>query len=106
MTPREAPLVDANRVGVPIQLAVTLAGILVALVVGYFTGQGQWSKEMAGLRSDVRDGFTMLQGDRKADAVRIDVIRRDLDETMRAIKLHEIKIQEDHDAIIILKGQH
>lgn len=103
MTPKDADLVDANNVSLPLQLALTLAGILVALVVGYYTGQGQWSKEMAGLRSDVRDGFTMLQGDRKADAIRMDVIRRDLDEAMRTIKLHDIKIQEDHDELVLMK---
>ena len=65
-----------------------------ALVIGYFTGQAQWKNEMAGLRSDVRDGFTMMIGDRKADGVRIDVIRRDLDDLMRQNKLQDIKIQD------------
>ena len=104
VTPRD--LIDANKVSFPLQLVLTLGGMLLALVIGYFTGQAQWSKEMSGLRSDVRDGFTMLQGDRKADSIRMDVIRRDLDDTMRENKLQNIKIQEDHDAIILLRGRH
>lgn len=103
---KDGDLVDANKVGLPVQLAMTIGGLLVALIVGYYTGQAQWSKEMAGLRSDVRDGFTMLQGDLKSYDIKIDVIRRDLDETMRQIKLQSIKIQEDHDEMILLKGNH
>lgn len=105
VTHSDETLVDANKVGVPVQLALTLGGLLVALVVGYYTGQAQWSKEMAGLRSDVRDGFTMLQGAREVDSIRIDVIRRDLDEAMRQLKLQGIKIGEDHDDLIVMKGR-
>mgnify|MGYP001590214749 CR=1 FL=1 len=104
VTPQRDPLVDATSVGFPLQLVLTIAGLLVAVMIGYFTGQSQWKSEMAGLRSDVRDGFTMILGDRKADGIRMDVIRRDLDEAMRLNKLQDIKIAEDHDALILLKG--
>lgn len=99
MTSSNTPL-DANKINFPLQLVLTIGGLIVAVMIGYFTGQAQWKSEMAGLRSDVRDGFTMLQGDRKADEIRMDVIRRDLDETMREIKLLKVQQQEDHDLLI------
>lgn len=102
VTPKES-LVDANSVSFPLQLVLTIGGLVVAAMIGYFSGQAQWKSEMAGLRSDVRDGFSMIAGDRKADGVKIDVIRRDLDEAMKDIKLQKIQQQEDHDKLILLQ---
>jgi len=101
VTPSTDP-VDATKVSFPLQLVLTIGGLLVAAMVGYFGGQSQWKSEMAALRSDVRDGFTMILGDRKAEQIKSDVVRRDLDEAQKDIKLLKIQRQDDHDELILL----
>lgn len=95
--------VNITKISFPFQLVLTLLGMLVSIMVGYYGGQAQWKNELAGLRSDVLVGFSMIAGDRKSDAIRMDVIRRDLDEAMRLIKLHDVQIRDGEKQITLLQ---
>lgn len=95
---------DASRLTFPLQLVLIICGGITATTGAYWLANFQVRTEMSGIRSDMRDIKTTMDGLRSFQASQIDTLRLENDDLKHKEALDAVRIEETRVIVAEIKG--
>lgn len=95
---------DASKLTFPLQLVLIIGGGIVATTGAYWVSNFQVRNEMTGMRSDVRDIKTTMEGMIKYQASQIEALQRKSDDLERKEALDAVRVEETRVIVAEIKG--
>lgn len=101
---RRSDFIDATKLSLPILIVAAIVGVVLGGASNIWTGQYGLKTEIIGLRSDFRVYTTQMDAKRDADNLLLSIMRRNLEEWIKEVRMLKLQREDLQRQIFDIKG--